>query len=612
MLRKGRRSRGRHPTAEAASRGLASRLMVLAIVSWIMAAPAARAAEDEIHILFSYGSEKETWVKQATDAFHKSGIRLDTGERIVVDARPGGSNVLITEALEGKTKAHLISPASQIFLVIANGKATEELGQPPLVNLAETKELVRSPLVVAMWTEMATKIGWDTKPPGWRDVFKFVAEPGAWDRYRTPRWGSFKYGHTHPEYSNSGLLALVAEVYAGLNKYDPDKIGSRDMNSPALIAYLRQVEGGVIHYGESTGFFAKKMFDPKIGGPQFLSASILYENLVFEANKKAQVANPTAYSGPKVMAIYPAEGTFSNEHPVGVVERPWVDDKHRAAAKKYIEFLRSDEWQRRARDLGFRPAVKGIPTDDVLKPEYGVDARQFRDDQALKSPSYQVVKRAQVLWRQAKRPADIVLAIDTSGSMKEQVKFIDPETGKPRTETKIKLAEDAAKEFVDQLSDGDNLTVILFDTETQFLLSRDNPTRTMDDKGKLEVKHELTDLPAGGMTALYDVTEMAYDLLNGRGSRGNRGIVVLSDGRHEKGEAEAEKAKKKEKMLKKIYNDGEKNIFTFTIGYGDPGDPRALLDVETLKAIADESKGRYAPADPSTIRKVLREIVTFF
>ena len=105
---------------------------------------------------------------------------------------------------------------------------------------------------------------------------------------------------------------------------------------------------------------------------------------------------------------------------------------------------------------------------------------------------------------------------------------------------------------------------------------------------------------------------MAYEFLEGRGSKSNRGIVVLSDGRHEKGEKQAEKESAKSKMLEKINNNGEKNIFMFTIGYGVADDPRALLDVEVLKAMANRSKGKYFPADPVGIRKVLREIVTFF
>ena len=162
------------------------------------------------------------------------------------------------------------------------------------------------------------------------------------------------------------------------------------------------------------------------------------------------------------MAIYPAEGTFSNEHPVAVVEREWVTGRHRAAARKYIDFLRSRKWQERARDLGFRPAIKGITVDDVLKPEYGVEAGQFSDSQALRLPPYLIIKQIRPAWRKAKRPADIVLAIDISGSMNDRVKVAGKDT------SKIKLAEEAAKEFVNELSDGDSLTVVLFDSGGDF------------------------------------------------------------------------------------------------------------------------------------------------
>ena len=289
----------------------------------------------EIRLIFSYSSEKKTWVSESTEAFNESKV-LQDGDRIVVVARAAGSNVVVGEALEGKAEVHLISPASRIFMEIANGEASEK-GQKPLVDVSTMENLVNSPLVVATWPDMAEKLGWNSKPPSWRDVFKYAADPRAWDRYRIPRWGSFKDGHTHPDYSNSGLLAVVAEVYAGLNKYDPIKITLADMHGKALLTYLGQVEGGVIHYGESTGFFATKMFDEEIGGPRFLSASILYENLVYEENKKARDKDPAAYSkaGPKVVAIYPAEGTFSNEHPVAVVEREWVTGRHRGCPEVY-------------------------------------------------------------------------------------------------------------------------------------------------------------------------------------------------------------------------------------------------------------------------------------
>ena len=153
--------------------------------------------------------------------------------------------------------------------------------------------------------------------------------------------------------------------------------------------------------------------------------------------------------------------------------------------------------------------------------------------------------------------------------MNDRVKVAGKDT------SKIKLAEEAAKEFVNELSDGDSLTVVLFDSGATFLLGPDSPSGRMDREGKAEVLALLDGIPAGGETALYDAVVMAYEFLEGRGSKSNRGIVVLSDGRHEKGEKQAEKESAKSKMLEKINNNGEKNIFMFTIGYGVADDPRA-------------------------------------
>ncbi len=86
-----------------------------------------------------------------------------------------------------------------------------------------------------------------------------------------------------------------------------------DVTNNATRAFLTNVEGSVIHYGDSTGFFADKMFSK---GPSYLSAAVMYENLVAEANNSKNYPN-LAYP---VVAIYPKEGTFYSDHPLGVMQ----------------------------------------------------------------------------------------------------------------------------------------------------------------------------------------------------------------------------------------------------------------------------------------------------
>ncbi len=40
----------------------------------------------------------------------------------------------------------------------------------------------------------------------------------TWNDYDHPEWGPFQFGHTHPDYSNSGIASMLAEVYAATGK----------------------------------------------------------------------------------------------------------------------------------------------------------------------------------------------------------------------------------------------------------------------------------------------------------------------------------------------------------------------------------------------------------
>ena len=220
----------------------------------------------------------------------------------------------------------------------------------------------------------------------------------------------------------------------------------------------------------------------------------------------------------------------------------------------------------------------------MLKLEFGVDASKFKQETALDTPSYQVIKEARILWRKYKRPADIVLAIDTSGSMKGE---------------KIRRAEDAAKEFINQLSDGDSLSIILFSTEADFV--RNEPF-VMSSEGKAEAIAQIQGLEPDGATAFNQAVNKGFSFLESRDPRRNRALVVLSDGK------DTQRGVTQEQLLDHVYNDGEKNIYIFTIGYGDSRD----LDPEMLRSVAGRTRARYYKADPKTIHKTLREIVTFF
>jgi Ca-activated chloride channel family protein len=164
-------------------------------------------------------------------------------------------------------------------------------------------------VVIAMWKPMAEALGWEKKPIGWWNILALARNQKGWAAYGYPQWGSFKFGHTHPQFSNSGLISLFAEVYAASGK--TAGITTSDLNKPHTAEFLAGIEKSVVHYGSSTGFFGRQMFS---SGRQYLSAAVLYENMVIESYSQNNLPFP-------VVAIYPKEGTFWSDHPIGIVER---------------------------------------------------------------------------------------------------------------------------------------------------------------------------------------------------------------------------------------------------------------------------------------------------
>src|SRR5271165_7629987 len=251
---------------------------------------AAPAPPDSLELVFTYGSEKERWINEVTDRFNREDHRAQGGKRIFVRAIPMGSGELIDEVLSGIRQPQLISPASAAFIKLGNAESQSKTGHE---LIGPTENLVLSPVVIAMWKPMAEAIGWGKKPIGWSEILALASSQKGWQAYGYPQWGQFKFGHTHPQYSNSGLISLFAEVYAATGKTAGLTVA--DVDKPHTSAFVEGIERSVVHYGSSTGFFGRKMF---ASGPQYLSAAVLYENMVIESYDSAdKLAFP-------VVAIY--------------------------------------------------------------------------------------------------------------------------------------------------------------------------------------------------------------------------------------------------------------------------------------------------------------------
>jgi Ca-activated chloride channel family protein len=522
------------------------------------------AGGEPVAVTILYGSEKKTWLEQELLAFNASGQATRSGRPILASGKAMGSGEAMAAILDGTERPHVFSPASGAYVTLLNQAWQSRDGHTrPLAPAGEP--LVLSPVVIAMWKPMAEALGWPGRPLGWADILAVGRDPRGWERLGRPEWGALKLGHTQPEQSSSGLLSVLAIAYAGAHATR----GLAAADVPRIEPFLAGVEDAIVHYGKSTGFFADKMIER---GPDYLSAAVLYENLVIESYARAP-AMP-------LVAIYPVEGTFWAEHPFSVLDGDWVSAEEREAAAALLAFLRARPAQEQALALGFRPVDPAIPIGAPIDLAHGVDPKQPQT--LLEIPDAGALDALLAAWRRTKKAADVVLVFDKSGSM----------AGRPLEEAKR-----GAKEFLTALDARDQVTLVCFDGRVY------RPYGPVAVGGaRVELAARIDGISAGGETAVYDATHEAYALLEARrraSSHRIRAVVVMTDG------TDNRSARTLDDLRAELRGE-DRAAAVFTIAYG------AAPSRDALAALAADGGGSFAEGDVGSIIQIYRDLATFF
>jgi len=519
-----------------------------------------------------YGSEKQDWLEPLIQQFNEARNQTSEGKTIVVEGTALGSIESVRGIIEGTLQPTVWSPASSVYIPVANSDWRKSHADDLVTGTPN--DLVLSPVVIAMWRPMAQALGWPDKALGWEDIAQLATSEEGWSAYGHPEWGPFKFGHTHPAYSNSGIVSIIAETYAGLRKQRG--LTESDLQAAELKEFMTEVESSIIHYGTSTGFFGERMFER---GPSYLSAAVLYENLIVAQETKR--INGQSSQIP-VVAIYPKEGTFWSNHPYVIVNAPWVTAEQKEAAQLFEKFLLEKPQQLKSLEYGFRPADPSIPLTAPLDTQHGVDSNQPQT--ILEVPSAPVIEGIQALWHQTKKPVDLVVVMDISGSMEGE---------------KITTARSSLMQFVQKLDDRDRLRIDLFSSD----LSTLTPLTPIGPK-RQQVLDSVSGIFEQGNTSLYDATLRAYQDLQAEGDPKHiRAIVVLSDGQDTASAATLQQVIDK---IKATESEGGNAIKVFTIAFGSDADKIIL------EAIANPSGGKQYNSSPENIQKIYDEIATFF
>jgi Ca-activated chloride channel family protein len=518
-----------------------------------------------LSILFS--SEKKEWVSEAIAAFNSKNVTIPDGRRIRVHAAFGGSVEPIAGIVAETTRPHVFSPASSLMLRLLDDEWARAKGtaEHPIAGTADP--LALSPIVLAMWEPMARALGWPEKKVGWGDVAALARSPEGWRGKGHPEWGNFRFGHTHPEHSNSGLISVLAEVYAGAHK--TRDLAQSDLGAPDTRSFLSDVEGSVVLYGPSTGFFYNALVR---NGPAYLSSAALYENLVVSASQGGSLPFP-------LVCVYPAEGTQVADHPYAILDAPWVGAAERQAANKFKEYLLSRPVQERAMSrYGFRPALPDVPLGAPIDAAHGANPKEPQT--VLGLPDVGLVQGVIDTWKQAHRGVDVVLVLDRSRTM-----------GAPR----LAGARDGLGALLHAMRPSDRATLLTFSGKVDAPSAASAP-------GDLAAR--LKSVSLAGDSALYDAIQRGYDLA-GQASQTDRtrahAVVVVTDGQDNRSRTRLPDLLTKLTAAK----DGG-TVPVFVVRYGEEASD------DLLKKLAVRTGGSFYHGEIDDLESAYDEIGSFF
>lgn len=556
-------------------------------------------------------SEKASLVTELARAFNGTdAARLDGGGCAFARPQTKASGAAATLLAEGWDEAAegprpvVWSPASSAWGAVVNQRLADD-GQAPIVGDAEP--FMQTPLVIAMPEPMADALGYPETPIGWSDILSLAQSDEGWAAYGHPEWGPFRLGKTNPNFSTSGLSALIAQGYSSAGK--TEGLSTEDLAAPEADAAARAIESAVVHYGDTTLSFLNNWYrtDQRGTSLTYVSAVAVEEKSVIDYNRGNPDGNLDPGERPEpprtpLVAIYPEEGTIYSDNPYIVLDAEWVSDDERAAAERFEEFLQRPENQQKVLEFGFRPGNPDVAVAEPVSADNGVDPTQPRT--LLEVPEPDVMVELLDRWAEQRKSARVIIALDVSGSMQE-------EAG-PGGETKLDLAKAAAIESLEQFKDDDEVGLRIFTTDlgdgVSYLdLVEPAPIGANRERLRNEIDRQL---PLNG-TPLYEVTQASFDdAAAAYDDTRINAVVLLTDGRNEDGET-SDDAQQLEQLLADLRSaaTGElaKPIRIFPIAYGQEA------DLETLRRIAEATNSTaYDASDPATIAKVFTAVVSNF
>ncbi len=552
--------------------------------------------QNAVEVSIIYAPECEGYVPEAIAAFNQSmasGVNPVTGQALGQGEKPvwvtgknassgtvhqGIINAFLAPNNANVEKPVIFAPSVSHWLALVNYQTGQQV-----FDLADSPPTALAPVVMAIWESRLQAIQRKNggAPVGWEELIAVMNSPNGWADYgigggRTTVY----YGHTDPYISSTALSTLIAEFYASARynagQTDIRRLEMAQVRSEAVQNGVRQIESLIKHYSSRTTEFKEYIAQ----GPDYLDFVALEENdLIYINQGKTQYKPPE-----KLVALYPKEGTFWHEHPFAIPNAPWVSEEQRAGAKLFTEYVRGETVQRKVLEAGFRPVNPAVPIGYPIVAELGVDPNQPAT--VLNVPDPDVIAAVQASWQYVKKQGDILLVLDTSGSMQGE---------------KIEQVREAATKFLENMPTQNRVGLITFNNQRLFV---SEPGLVEEVSGTL--RSAIDNMYANGGTALYDTLIYAINSMTAtepaEGEDRIRAIVLLSDGQDTTSESGLND------VIQRINeaHTGRNPLLIIPVAYGSDA------DIATLNSIARASATKVQSGNPDDILKLLEIISSYF
>jgi len=443
-----------------------------------------------------------------------------------------------------------------------------EADQPYVAD--DNPSIVLTPLVIAMWEPMAKALGYPKRKLGFADILKLARSKTGWGAFGHPEYGQFKLVHTNPDFSTSGLSAVVAEYYAATGK--KEGLVAKDIERAR--AQVKDIERSIVHYGDTTLFIADQMRKNGLG---YASAVAMEEATLVDFNQRRN-------GQPKLVAIYPSEGTFFSDNPYITLKAPWVTAQQAAGAAKFGEYLTENVDGSTAARYGFREADRKAEPQPPLTAANGVDPKQ--PERVLGVPEPRILAALKKAWRNDRKPANVLLVLDTSGSMTQDKRLANAKSG--------------LQTFLREVAPQDNIGLTTFSDRIHPLVEI-APAR----KNRAKLRSIVSNLVADGGTAIYDATTEGVKQVERLADTSRiNAVVLLTDGE------DTDSTRSADQVIAELeaQGDSSRRVRVFTIAYS----AGAAGAAENLQRIADASGGKAYVGKTSDIESVYRSISSFF